>query len=624
MLGAFAALLVLAGMGWTGTALLRKAGAGLSPLESIAYGVPLGTVVGSLLILVLAGPFGLSATLVWIVAVASAAVAAWLERTRRRPSLRPFEPAPSAIAVVVFTALIVRWCFLFHSTLTVDAEGLWAGHRNVWGDWAQHLGDVTSFAYGDNFPPTHPRLAGLPFAYHYLTSVTAAAMVAVGMSPVTALPLHSFVLVVFTALGIYAFAKRLTGDATPAALALVLFFLGGGLGWTLTLGKLIHSHGGWEILIAQPWDAVAQREGNYRWLNSFFSLLYPQRSFLYGLPMGLLVVTLLVRGVDGNRRREFLVAGLVAGLLPFAHLGTLLSLALVTPFLFLFFPSKNWIAFFGAWVAVAVPQILVQQGGELGAAGAMRFHPGWVAGTGSWAWFWLKNLGAFIPLLALSLFDRHALDRSAMRVLWAFMPIFIAGNLVVFQPWDWDNSKILVYWFVAVCVLASVALTRLWRQFPNPPVRLLVIATILTMTLSGLLENLEQMLGRDRQLLLTREELGLAESVRRVTEPHAIFVAGLQHNHPVPMLAGRRVVTSYPGWTWSQGVDTRQRELRRHWAQRDKRAGGRSGRLSPDLSRDREHRALRRVRREAPQRRYFQVGSHIRCSNACSMIGTAV
>jgi hypothetical protein len=80
------------------------------------------------------------------------------------------------------------------------------------------------------------------------------------------------------------------------------------------------------------------------------------------------------------------------------------------------------------------------------------------------------------------------------------------------------------------------------------------------MTLSGSLENLEQLLGGDRQRLLTREEVGLAETVRRVTEPHAIFATGLQHNHPIPMLSGRRVLMSFPGWMWSQGEDTTQRE----------------------------------------------------------------
>ena len=61
--------------------------------------------------------------------------------------------------------------------------GLFAGHVNIWGDWPVHLGIVSSFAYGANFPPEHPRFADHAFAYHYLSDLTAAAPVTLGMDP---------------------------------------------------------------------------------------------------------------------------------------------------------------------------------------------------------------------------------------------------------------------------------------------------------------------------------------------------------------------------------------------------------------------------------------------------------
>jgi uncharacterized membrane protein len=56
--------------------------------------------------------------------------------------------------------------------------------------------------------------------------------------------------------------------------------------------------------------------------------------------------------------------------------------------------------------------------------------------------------------------------------------------------------------------------------------------------------------------------------VRAETPPHALFLVGLQNNHPIPVLAGRRVVMSYPGWLWSQGVHSegRERDVRRMFA----------------------------------------------------------
>jgi hypothetical protein len=81
------------------------------------------------------------------------------------------------------------------------------------------------------------------------------------------------------------------------------------------------------------------------------------------------------------------------------------------------------------------------------------------------------------------------------------------------------------------------------------------------MLLSGAVENLDQARGKQRNRMLTTEEIELADLVRQRTPPHALFVVGLQHNHPVPMLTGRRVLLGYGGWLWSQGIDFKKRQV---------------------------------------------------------------
>jgi uncharacterized membrane protein len=56
----------------------------------------------------------------------------------------------------------------------------------------------------------------------------------------------------------------------------------------------------------------------------------------------------------------------------------------------------------------------------------------------------------------------------------------------------------------------------------------------------------------------------LAAEVRTATAPRALFAAGLQHNHPVSVLAGRRVLMGFTGVLWSLGLDyqARERDLR--------------------------------------------------------------
>lgn len=560
MTGVVAALAVLVAMGALGVVALRRGRQWLDPLEQVAYGIPLGIVAASLVLLALASFVGLSPAVVVFVGVASG-VGAWAIRSREDRSQGPEARRISSIPLLpalVLGVFIIRWAVLWATALTFDDRGLWAGQINLWGDWSQHLGDVSAFAFGDNFPPQQPRLVGHPFAYHYLTSVTAAAMVVVGMEPTSALPLHSFLLSGLVLLGLYAFAKRLTQDANIAALAAALFLLGGGFGWWIPVSELA---GGESALttLAHPWDGDLQKDGNFLWPNLYFDLIAPQRSYLYGLPLGLLTLTLLFAAVRSGSRTAFAAAGVVAGLLPFAHLGTFLALVLVVPFLFLLFPSRGWVPFGLIWVALAAPQILFQQGGGAGALAAARFQPGWIAAPDTWGWFWLKNLGLFVPLLAFAFLERQLVPAPARRFLIAFMPIFVIANLVVLQPWDWDNTKILTYWFLAVCILVAAVLARAWRASRAVAVRVGIGAAVATMVLSGLLLNLDQLLGGDRHLLLSAEEVVLAERARADTPERSTFAVGLQHNHPIPVLAGRRVLMSYPGWLWSQGMDYTQR-----------------------------------------------------------------
>jgi hypothetical protein len=197
----------------------------------------------------------------------------------------------------VIGAFVLRWAVLWRGALVEGADGLWASPVNVWWDWSFHLADTMSFAAADNFPPRSVQFAGHPLAYHYLPSLTAAAMVRLGMTPSGALTLHSFLGSVPIALGVYAFGRRLTRDRGVATLALALFLLGGGLGWVVTLGEADRSHSLWGTLVRHAWDQ-GQREGlNFRWLNLYLGSFAPQRGWLYGLPLALLVLTLLFRAV---------------------------------------------------------------------------------------------------------------------------------------------------------------------------------------------------------------------------------------------------------------------------------------------------------------------------------------
>ncbi|MDP9365123.1 MAG: hypothetical protein M3Q10_13015, partial [Chloroflexota bacterium] len=113
---------------------------------------------------------------------------------------------------------------------------------------------------------------------------------------------------------------------------------------------------------------------------------------------------------------------------------------------------------------------------------------------------------------------------------------------------------------LAVCLLVAALLAKTWREHRAPIVRCMVAGVFATMVLSGLLWNFFQLQGKGRTQLLTAEEVALGEAVREQTPPHALFAIGLQHGNPVPMLAGRRVLMSFPFFLWTWGIDHAQRE----------------------------------------------------------------
>ncbi|MEJ7617472.1 MAG: hypothetical protein WKF30_11045 [Pyrinomonadaceae bacterium] len=172
-----------------------------------------------------------------------------------------------------------------------------------------------------------------------------------------------------------------------------------------------------------------------------------------------------------------LAAGLVAGLLPLAHAHSFVVTMAIGGCLALWqmwfalarkrrtehdvsreavAPQANltaiwlpWAAFFAAAFAVGAPQMLWAMRGSAVQTGTFfAWHFGWDHGTENIIWFWLKNTGFFIPLLAAALVWRRPERLVSARVLYFYLPFalcFILPNLFKLSPWVWDNIKVLIF-----------------------------------------------------------------------------------------------------------------------------------------------------------------------------------
>jgi hypothetical protein len=597
MLSAIASLAVLAAMAVAGIAVIGRIFRFTTELERLAYGSVVGITAATLLLVPVAPAVGLTPMLVVAVAIGAIAVAfvaGWpaLSAARRQPpSMRAAIARLDPIATIVIGLLTVRWALLWRDALELRPDGLWAGHEYIWSDWPTHLALVTRFAWGGgDFPPQNVHMAGLPLAYHYLSDLTPAAFVVLGMDPFGALELHSFVLSVLAALAVWAFARRMTGRRSAATLGTVLFLVGAGLGWMAHLANLDLGQGPVAALIGDPWDPKTQVAAHVRVFNPYIAFLMSQRAYLYGLPIAMLVLSAV--GIAAPRRSIglFVAAGVVAGLLPLAHLPTLLAMAIVIPIVALALldrpwrigglPIRGWLAFGLAWVVVSVPQLLTQLGGGSGALSATRIQLGWVAGEGdftdTWLSFWLLNAGLLGILcaiaIAIAIIDRHRrpgdrlLPPRGLRMMLALQVIFVVVNVVVFQPWDWDNHKILVYWMLSAAILSAALLVAMWRRarrwsWAGRGLARVGLAGLVVAIVAGpILENAWMLGGGGRYRMLTTEQLDLAARVREVAPAGSVVVTGMGSHDPVQMLSGRQVLMGYWGQLWVSGIPHGERE----------------------------------------------------------------
>jgi hypothetical protein len=486
-------------------------------------------------------------------------------------------------AAVALIAIATGYLFLRAVEVTPDA---WLAHyNNTWSDWSFHASYATTFVYGDNLPPHNPLFSGTPFRYPFAPDFVSALLIAGGWSIPAALIWPAWAMTVLALSGLILWGRRLTGGMGAGAIAVTLTLLGGGLGFWYFFGDAAQL-GLVNTLIHLPrtYDRF-DPPVNIQWYNPILSYYLPQRSFVFGAAMVLTVLLLLtppllrtpffqwrqtIATLQQSWRRwqlkseavAFLTAGTITGLLPLFHVHSLVVVGIVTACWAILFPRPAWLGFFALALVIALPRLLLSVPGDAGLPPEHQYPRwliGWMSGSDFPVWFWIKNTGAFWPLLLLALLSPLALSGRARLVIAPFSLVFLIANLIKFQPWDWDNSKLLVFWYLASGVAVGAILIRLWRM--TPAGALAAVVLWVSLVAAGVLSLMQFLPPQGPAYVwFSAEDIQIANEVRNGTAPKAVFVTGEQPNNPIADLAGRSVLMSYPGWLWSYGINYAQRE----------------------------------------------------------------
>jgi hypothetical protein len=508
--------------------------------------------------------------------------------------LRPFTLSlgrPTASACMYYGVWLVFFGWLFSRVVTIEPNGLHTAPANNYGDLAFHFSVVTSFGDGNNFPPESPIFHGLHFTYPFLIDFLTAFFYQAGANWAAAFFLPNLILSLALVGLIELLTEQFTTSRLAARLAPVMFFLSGGAGFLYFVRDWRQSNVSWlDFLWHLPRSYTKNDELNLQWGNMLTTLIVPQRSLLFGVPVFAMIVILWWRWIQhkdaavaqkdqegegengpkgeslvavsplplrlGDEKKYLLCAGILAGLMPFLHAHGFFSIMIVSVAMALVFFSWDWLAFFIPAGLLSLPQAWWLSGTGTKTS-LFKPHLGWATGD-DFPEFLALNFGLFLVILLIALFFQTARTR---RFYAPFLLCFIVPNVVLLAPWSWDNIKVLLYWYLLSCPLVAVLIARLFQSRKM----LWPLATVLFLglTLSGALDVLRGLSPVEKLLLFDADQLQVAELIKQRVPPRSLVLSAPIHNS-VLALTGRQPLMGYPGHLWSHGIqfETRARDLK--------------------------------------------------------------
>ena len=141
----------------------------------------------------------------------------------------------------------------------------------------------------------------------------------------------------------------------------------------------------------------------------------------------------LSRLFSDSSARRMVAAGLIAGTLPLVHAHSFIVVMVVGAVIALLQRRwRDWFLFFLFASVLALPQMWWStHNSAVDAKTFFEWHFGWDRGTENTLWFWLKNTGIFIPLIALAILWRGKNYLVSRRLLIYYLPFRFASSFQI-------------------------------------------------------------------------------------------------------------------------------------------------------------------------------------------------
>ncbi|KKU02723.1 MAG: hypothetical protein A3G04_01695 [Candidatus Taylorbacteria bacterium RIFCSPLOWO2_12_FULL_44_9] len=506
-----------------------------------------------------------------------------------------------AILFILFLGVIFQ-------VLIIDERGYPLATLIGWGDIAYHLDMIAHLAWSDPFVLDQPIANGAPLTYSFLINFLSAILLRLGLNLFFSWYIPTLIFSIALFFGLYGLGKRFFSSRTWATVLLVLVLFGGGLGFFYFYQDLKSAYDidGWQgvkMVLGDPphqYTHMDMRTGgkpasadsplNIVWITPVISFFSHQRSFVLGA--SLLIFLLLGWAVyeesEFSHERRYFVRWIpLLGLLPFIHAHTFIAAGIIFVALgarkILFGENFKWWVIGASFAALlALPQLLLifqpKLVGFESSAGMFKPWWGWMTcqhsiswlscdpdtkGTDTSAiWFWTKNFGIIFWawLLTMPFFIFIKSSKFIRALIPASLFLFIIPNLILFQPWEFDNNKVIFYWWLLALIIIITVLIKIPWRFP----RFLALAVLLVLgTLAGFVDvssRVRQTVNAflneqvaDHAGYYGESEIVAASWIKANTEPNDAFLSSDGASNFIPMLTGRPIFLGFPGWLWTQG-----------------------------------------------------------------------
>lgn len=502
-----------------------------------------------------------------------------------------------------------------HNLLPDDHGALYTG-QSTFGDLHLHLA-IASSLRNAAFPPDYSIMPGALLTYPFLTDSLSTSFMLMGFSLRMSIVIPGIWMMGLTFSGYVLLAARMAESKKGAVLAVLFFFLNGGLGFLYMVdmqGKVLGSANSNSLQSAAGllnrirlvlneyyWTPANHWEfGTYnlRWSNVIADMMVPQRTTLGGWTQVIPCIYLLYDALrpegapialrDGEaagsalRRcswQQTALLGIWAGMLPMVNTHCFLALGLMSAGWLIWDGIKNrkqlgsclafWAVYGGLAVAVAAPQLFTWTFHQaMGNEHFLTLHFNWVNNTGSgpdqihlqdgYLWFYIKNIGLPFLLLLLSLLEKN--EKRRFMASGAFV-IFLAAELIQFQPNPYDNNKLFYIWYMLCAVLAADYALELLDRLKGLRARpvIAVLAAVMCFasgTLAVAREINSPSTMRRYAPPYNGEAVTAAAFVEENIPPHAVFMTANDSFNFVSSLAGRTIVCGPDLWLRYHGFDT--------------------------------------------------------------------